>query len=125
MNNEKDKYDIAIEYLTKYPNEMYTAWGNPDAHEAGCLFQYATRKYGPENTPLSIGCLTMIRDSNKLQTMYCEAETQQLTREIKADKRIPDRISKVTVDDLSVFAEWQRRLDRELGLSGESKESEV
>lgn len=110
MSTEKDKYDLAIDYLTDNPEEIYSAWGDPYDHQAGCLFYYATRKYSPNKVPESIGCLTQIRQG----VLYPDAETEKLTHEIAADERIPDKLGEVTVDDLPVFAEWQRRLDKEL-----------
>jgi hypothetical protein len=37
-----------------------------------------------------------------------------LTKAIRADARIPEGPQWITVNDLPVFAEWQRRLDKEL-----------
>lgn len=54
-------------------------------------------------------CLTMIRGSHYLAT------TPELTRAIKGDSRIPFHYNSVEPDNLQVFKEWQRRLDKELG----------
>lgn len=98
----KDKYDEAIEYLTKYPEEIAHAWSG--GHTAECLFDLAGRSSDGD-----YGCLTMIRGCDKW-----EAETPELTQQIRDDHRIPKWGHSITVADLPVFAEWQRRLDREL-----------
>lgn len=74
------------------------------------LFQYAT----PSDTRLrpdgrGCGCLTMIR-----KFPDCCAWTEELTEEIRSDERIPFSACTVTPEDLPVFAEWQRRLDKEI-----------
>ena len=99
-----DKYDKAIAYLKENPDAIQDAWGTPDLHPAGCLFAYA----GPTEKD-GIGCLTQIRGYHE-----CRTETEALTLEIKNDTRIPEHFSYITVDNLEVFAEWQRRLDKEL-----------
>lgn len=117
-----DKYDLAIDYLTAHPDEIVNAWGDPERHKAGCLFQYATRT-SEKNHDWSIGCLTLIRrdsldeksDDFRYRPEPYVAETPELTRRIQNDERIPIRADDIQVEDLSVFAEWQRILDRELG----------
>lgn len=99
-----DKYDKAIEYLKENPDAILDAWVKPDLHQAGCLFAYA----GPKES-VDIGCLTQIRGYHEFR-----AETDALTVAIKFDTRIPESVSDVTVDNLEIFAEWQRRLDKEL-----------
>ena len=99
-----DKYDKAIAYLKENPDAIQDAWVTPDLHQAGCLFAFA----GPIEKD-GIGCLTQIRGYHAYH-----AETEALTLEIKNDTRIPEGIQDVTVDNLEIFAEWQRRLDKEL-----------
>lgn len=99
-----DRYDDAIEYLNEHPSEIRSAWHSPSLHQAGCLFDYIVDCAAP----VACGCLTQIR-SGKLP-----AATPELTVAILADDRIPKDISDVTLDHLPVFAEWQRRADREL-----------
>jgi hypothetical protein len=96
-----DKYDLAIEILTQDPDKIWDAWNHPTVNEGGCLFMYAHH---------STGCLTQIRSSSE---DYCDAIPQ--AAEIIADERIPKLSSDITVESLPVFAEWQRRLDAELG----------
>ena len=99
-----DKYDDEIERLVPAGSDtLYESW--------------------VETTPLFAfcggGCLTMIRGSGS--TSY----TPELTEEIRADKEIPESSGELmTAWDkrnrrqrralLNRFAEWQRRLDREI-----------
>jgi hypothetical protein len=104
-----DKYDEAIEYLTKHPNDIYASWGSVDVERGGVLFMFAARdsENGLDNdTPC--GCLTQIRAG------YLDAETSELTERIRADERIPKEAEEIKVEHLPVFAEWQRTLDKEL-----------
>jgi len=97
-----DKYDVAVDYLTQHPEEISEAWGWPDTHPAGCLFSYCGDWEDDD-----VGCLTMVRAG-------LSAATEELTLAIRADARLPDDETKITVEHLPVFAEWQRRLDKEL-----------
>lgn len=91
-----DKYDEAIEILTKDPGQIRIAWANYSDHPAGCLFDLV-----PE-----VGmCLTEIRD-------FGDAGTD-LEQEILDDERIPEDRDDITPEDLPVFAEWQRKIDAE------------
>lgn len=102
-----DKYDLAYDYLCAHPEEISDAWHDPSTHRAGCLFEFAyDRLKGPK--PVEIGCITQIRHSHYV------AATEALTLAIQADTRIPIPIS-ITVEDLPIFAYWQRRIDTELG----------
>lgn len=100
----RDKYDDAIAYLTEHPEQIHQVWNNPEKYPAGCLFEYAGDPHARD-----IGCLTLIRGPNSWI-----AETPELTAAIREDERIPVCEKSVTTADLLVFAEWQRRLDREL-----------
>lgn len=106
MSETKDKYDLAIEYLTERPEKIMNAWRNPSSAPAGCLFQFAN-KSGCAEDP-KCGCLTGIKN------FYFEAATPELTVAIKADSRIPE-LHDITAASLPIFAEWQRRIDKELG----------
>lgn len=106
-----DKYDIAIEGLTKNPNDIFNAWVSHNSHIYGCLFHYASSSgRGTQVLEGFTGCLTMIKGHSE---SYC-AETPELTKAILADDRIPGDDREITVDNLHVFAEWQRKLDKEL-----------
>jgi hypothetical protein len=96
----KDKYDLAIEILKKDPTMITEAWSNPEHHEAGCLFMWACK---------SMGCLTLIRKYQEFSSQFPQVA------EIAKDERIPTRPNQITIESLPVFAEWQRRLDKELG----------
>jgi len=104
----KDKYDVSISYLRKHPTHIVSAWENWSTHPAGCLFQIA--EANPEHSDLNVGCLTEIRRLTKLKI----CGRPDLTEEIKIDDRIPTKAIEVSVEHLHVFAEWQRRLDKEL-----------
>lgn len=105
-----DKYSEAVAYLTEHPEEISDTWFHASTHRHGCLFAFCTpsgervaRQDGKH-----CGCLTMIRgkwwgDGN--------AWTDDLTAAILADERIPAADDDIGVDDLEVFAEWQRKLD--------------
>ncbi len=117
-----DKYDDAIVYLRssyRFMHEVEAAWHAPSSHPAGCLFQYVTPTGRPgrraSRDDSDCGCLTHIRHDCVLQeTGPYVAWTDELTREIGADDRIPLTPRKVTPENLEVFAEWQRRLDVEI-----------
>ena len=107
----KDKYDHAIDYLTEHPEDIEDAWCSPFEWigRGGELFQFAWKDgYEP-----GCGCLTQIRGDG------AEAETWELTLAIQNDESIPCSESDITVEDLSHFAYWQRRLDKVLGRDGE------
>jgi hypothetical protein len=104
----EDRYAVAVAYLTQHPSEIHAAWSHPSCHVAGALFRMASRRES-WSPPSNIGCLTMIRSDRKYR-----AQTLELTDAIRLDTRIPCSSRDVTVNDLPVFAEWQRRLDREL-----------
>ncbi len=123
-----DKYDRAIEFLTEHPEKIKDAWGHdlldvPAELESDChdLFGYVengrgtievwekhVRPDGEGPTPFA-GCLTQVKARTHI------GQTPELTAAIVADHRIPDDPDNITVDDLPVFAEWQRRIDKELG----------
>jgi hypothetical protein len=97
-----DKYDVAIEYLKRHPEQIWDAWQGTDSHPSGCLFQFC-----------GSGCLTMIKSDAGPdgETGRWSSYTPELSAAIIADERIPTQGSDITVSHLSVFAEWQRRLD--------------
>ena len=104
-----DKYARAITYLKKHPKQIISAWACPFVHPAGCLFQFAAGQF-KENDSRIFGCLTQIRGYSELYY----AETRRLTRLIAKDERIPRDEQEIRLKHLPVFAEWQRRLDKEL-----------
>ncbi len=96
----KDKYDEAIDYLTERPEQIHRAWTSPKTHAAGCLFAFVGKPSG--------GCLTMVHSD---PSHFTGGEWHD---EIVADDRIPN--GNIRVEDLPVFAEWQRRI-HEAGVS--------
>ena len=105
-----DKYDEAVEYLKDHPDNIREAWINPAGEMGGCLFGFVSgsRRTGRVDGQ-SVGCLTTIVLGIDV------AETEGLTVAIRADDRLPDSDLGITVELLPVFAEWQRRIDLELG----------
>lgn len=111
-----DKYDAAIEFLSKHPDLIMASWYDIplsdrkdiiNAHSiAHCLFQ----RCGPADC----GCLTTIRGLYYAGN-YPFAATDELTEAIQNDERIPHDERYIEVSHLPIFAEWQRRLDKELG----------
>lgn len=104
----KDKYDLAIDYLTEHPDEIYDSWNdgivtyNNPHPVSSCLF-------GSTGALYACGCLTQVKSGR------FPANNDELTRAIRADERIPEDAHYITINNLPVFAEWQRRLDKELG----------
>ena len=108
-----DKYARAVEYFQSlngtFGEEVHDAWARPSHHQHGCLFQFAS-KTGDASFGNSIGCLTMIAAPGGSYV----AETDTLTKAIKADTRLPGHYTEIRPEHIPVLAEWQRRLDREL-----------
>ena len=108
----KDKYDKAIDYLRKHPERIHAAWSQP-WWGAGCLFQIAANGQTTHNA----GCLTMIRPHKAEKEevgKWIIPGHPDLTQAIRHDSRIPRTPREITIANLPVFAEWQRRLDKEL-----------
>lgn len=99
-----DKYDEAIATLTEFPDMIRPSWENPCDYQTGCLFEFTDTGTIYDGC----GCLTQVRAGTD------PAPTVELTIAIRGDRRIPCLLKDITVNDLPVFAEWQRRLDREL-----------
>lgn len=107
-----DRYDKAIANLTERVNAgeadaIQDAWGFPGTDPAGCLFESTGRN--PRDSEDVCGCLTQVRRGDY------DGPTPELTALIRADARIPCGSKQITLADLPVFAEWQRKLDTELG----------
>lgn len=110
-----DKYDKAIAYLTEHPEEIFNAWSingtadDPREHPAHCLFQRTDGNDYDDDS--HCGCLTEVK---AMCDKRPRAPTYALTIAIRNDTRIPTDVEQITVADLPVFAEWQRRIDKEL-----------
>lgn len=97
-----DKYDEQINRIkaaTDPHQAIQEEWGNSKG-----LFAMVAGS--------NSGCLTMIRNRSELANGV--TGRPDLTSEIERDERLPCKPQYITVDHLPVFAEWQRRLDREL-----------
>lgn len=91
-----DQYDKQIEYLLACRDFDTAVWH--DWVDGIGLF----KPTGP-----CCGCLTQIRRSNGVS----RGPTPELTKAIRADKRIPMLHTGITKKNLPVFAEWQRKID--------------
>lgn len=100
----KDKYAKQVERLTHNPEKIHYEWRNSIG-----IFQFVGEQCDIKNQAGSCGCLTMIAGDDGFV-----APTPELTVAIRADKRIPHTSRKITVESLPVFAEWRRRIDKEL-----------
>ena len=106
-----DRYDEAIEYLVERPEEVGDAWHLPDDEEGGLLFQCCSS---------SSGCLTQVHGGS------LRGPKPELTLEIIDDDRLHKSIGHLSAALLSTdsldarrailqpYAEWQRRMDREI-----------
>lgn len=103
-----DAYDKMVEWLRERPEKISNQWLNPFTSEAGALFSFCTTTRNDViGNGVCCGCLTQVRNGQ-------HAETQRLTEAIRSDDRLPMHGTKITVDHLPVFAEWQRLIDAEL-----------
>lgn len=105
-----DRYDHAIDYLMRHPEQIEFAWQFCNTHVAGCLFQYVHGRKCKSRKCIH-GCLTMIRSQYH---EYCNAPNEKLTTAIRADTRLPTDVNEIRLHHLPIFAEWQRKLDKEL-----------
>jgi len=112
----KDVYAKEVEYLTKHPNEIYTAWYYGEFHSP--LFDACSAVRGETRTRQgftlspSCGCLTQIKACDTSCDMFWHAATAALTKAIRADKALPNHPRLIRVKHLSRFAYWQRKLDK-------------
>jgi len=115
-----DRYDIAIQQLLDAPNfeaAVYQAWNDPYNEPGGALFEHvrpqskgwSDNNFMRSHTGGRCGCLTQIKD------YQLSARTVELTEQIRADYRIPLTLKGVTKGNITVFAIWQRRIDKILG----------
>ncbi len=122
----KDKYDFAMQYLQENPDEIYDAWGDPGEFEGrgGELFGFV----GPDWTSSSnegryegtvggtCGCLQQIRKAKEdghdgSSGDMCMSHWPRLWEQIASDRRLPFDSCDIGLEDLPVFAEWQRKVD--------------
>lgn len=108
-----DYYDRAVAYLQSRPrDELLATWGAPFRYPGGLLFQFCT----PTGHAVSVngvgvfhGCPTMVAAGT------LPAWTASLTQAIRADRRMTAESHRMQHHHLPVLAEWQRRIDKELG----------
>lgn len=115
-----NKYDEAIEYLTRHPYEIEEAWRQPFNHLAGDLFlpigpemELMDYFYDPEYE--TCGCLTQVKsgvryddDPDSTAKAY---QNEELTQEIRSDPRVPSRVEDITLESLPIFKEYQEKAD--------------
>ena len=125
VKDEKDLYDSAINFLAANPEYIREAWNDPMGHYSGKLFRPVTWKGGLDSIHLEssfdrniiCGCLTQIRGGRRNNNdVMSDADWvsywPELTELIKMDERIPMDEDTIELDDLKVFAEYQRLFDR-------------
>ena len=106
-----DIYDEEIARITREVNAGDTsaikrAWGRESP-----LFAFV----GPSGTTYhrhGCGCLTQIREGIASAFARPGVVDVELTIAIRADERIPVNYWEITLEDLPVFAEWQRYAKR-------------
>lgn len=108
MRKDIDIYSLAINYLTRRPNEIADAWDDPLHHPAGILFQYATPSGLPEKDIFN-------RDCGEIKGIACGddvAYSAMVTDAIREEsERIPE--GDIFEKHLYVFAEMQTLCDLE------------
>ena len=125
---EPDKYDLAIDYLTENPSQIRDAWGDPSEYEGrgGELFGFVGPDWKSNDNKVrydgeigTCGCLQQIRAA--LVTDEYQNMTEAIARgqmsgsywprlweKIANDRNLPHDEDDITLEDLPVFAEWQR-----------------
>ena len=124
--HEPDKYDLAISYLRQNPEMIHDAWNHPGGHEheGGVLFGFVGPDWKNKDNPAYIdrvktgtcGCLQQIRQAAKNGSDGTSGEMEmahwpRLWQKIADDRSLPSESEAIGVEDLPVFADWQRELD--------------
>ena len=116
----RDVYTKAIGYFSRiyrekgedsFKDAVFSAWIKPRDIRGGSLFGYASpsRNYFNYDNTVTCGCLTQIK------ILQEPGPTPELTQAILDDPNIPEKVGDIHhPSQLRVFAQWQRRLDREL-----------
>jgi len=122
----KDKYDHAIDYLTEHPENIESAWGNPKEWEGkgGELFGFVGPNWKSSSNPGlhgriqtgTCGCLQQIRaafkgGSDGTSGFMEMSHWPRLWQKIADDRSLPYESDEIGVEDLPVFAMWQREID--------------
>jgi hypothetical protein len=99
-----DKYDAALAYLTEHPDQIPDAW----SYGGSCRSEWGERGACLFNIVTIAGCdscLTQLRRGED------SLANHPILDAIRGDHRIPKSQYAITVDDLPLFAEWQRKID--------------
>ena len=131
VRHTPDKYDKAIAYLTRHPEHIHDAWGCPGDYQGrgGELFGFVGPDWSSSSNSYEVrgevsgtcGCLQQIRQAYKNEDVQYMNELdstdmalsfwpRQWAR-IAMDRRLPAESEDIGVEDLHVFAEWQRKID--------------
>ena len=110
-----DIYDEAVDYLTEHPDEILECWNNPYRMRAGILFTHVSARASIDVEFMRCGCLTQVAMERDLDDPSYRADTNALTDAIRADASIPKHPEDIQAADLTTFARWQRRIDKDLG----------
>lgn len=109
-----DKYDAEIADLLALEHKEFLRIVHLRWKAGVGLFRMATAN-GMLTAADGCGCLTLIRADHDLSAMDMDGNPlHAITAEIRADERIPKSPFKITKESLPAFAEWQRRLDKEI-----------
>jgi hypothetical protein len=110
----RDRYTRSIRNLraiynrhgsVDFKHAVNIAWNRPDVNKNGSLFLFCSASGNRENNVC--GCLTQIRRGSH------EATDPFLTSNIQNDARLAVHVEDIKhPDELPVYAEWQRRMDR-------------
>lgn len=99
-----DRYDAEIARLTAAPQDIKRSWTWATPLFSGIGRDGSTYRNG--------GCLTQIKADPTFYNAFVKGvRDEALEAEIMADERIPDNVDSITMEMLSVFAEWQRKID--------------
>lgn len=101
--NQMDKYDRAIEYLTANPHLIKEAWVSPKTTLGGSLFAFKTGLLGSHYCP-------------SMMAAYSGLEKSEIEKQLLVE--IPTDGARVAVEHLPLFAAVQRHWDS-LGLERE------
>lgn len=104
-----DRFDAAVAYLTKHPQDIRMAWDGWYVHPAGDLFRPCSpgRERLADGYPA--GCLTQVKNRTR------NAFTPDLTSAICSLANVPFVPGDITPADLPIFAAWQRAMSAYFG----------
>jgi hypothetical protein len=109
-----DKYDLAIDYLSRHEDEIIAAFLHPSTHSAGFLFAYLSPPLAesPETAELPdgkiCGCPLLVHRNSA----FYGAWSKEMTEALRSDSRLPNSIAEIRACHLPRFAAYQRWADR-------------